>query len=86
LLLSFFVVLCAGGILALAAGANRFIRRYQAFADPDGGFANLNFGGPTDTTTNPFFQSMGTNGRSCVTCHQPSRELRRGYSAKMSGM
>jgi cytochrome c peroxidase len=72
LLLSFFVVLCAGGILALAAGANRFIRRYQAFADPDGGFANLNLGGPTDTTTNPFFQSMGTNGRSCVTCHQPS--------------
>src|SRR5580765_871242 len=23
-------------------------------------------------TDNPFFQSLGTNGRACVTCHQPS--------------
>ena len=60
MLLSFFVVLCAGEILALAEGGNHFF------------FANLNLGGPTDTTTNPFFRSMGTNGRSCVTCHQPS--------------
>jgi hypothetical protein len=22
-------------------------------------------------TSNPFFQSLGTNGRSCVSCHQP---------------
>jgi len=44
MLLSFFVVLCAGGILAFAAGGNRFISRYQAFSDPDGGFANLNLG------------------------------------------
>ncbi len=23
-------------------------------------------------TSNPFFQSLGTNGRACITCHQPS--------------
>jgi len=33
-------------------------------------FANLNLGGPTDTTKNAFFQDIGTNGRRCVTCHQ----------------
>lgn len=27
--------------------------------------------GPTRTADNAFFQSLGTNGRSCVTCHQP---------------
>jgi hypothetical protein len=27
--------------------------------------------GATVTSTNAFFQSLGTNGRSCVTCHQP---------------
>ncbi len=55
--------------------------------DPDGGnfIPNgtplLNPGGASQTfstvgggidETGPFFQSLGTNGRSCVTCHQPS--------------
>ncbi len=29
-------------------------------------------GGPTVTATNAFFQSLGTNGRTCATCHLPS--------------
>lgn len=29
-------------------------------------------GGATTTATNAFFQSLGTNGRSCATCHQPA--------------
>jgi cytochrome c peroxidase len=28
-------------------------------------------GGPTTTATNAFFQELGTNGRTCATCHQP---------------
>lgn len=28
--------------------------------------------GPVQTKDNAFFQPLGTNGRSCVTCHQPS--------------
>jgi hypothetical protein len=32
----------------------------------------LSAGGPVDTRGNPFFEPLGTNGRACVTCHQPS--------------
>ena len=28
-------------------------------------------GGPTTVATNAFFQPLGTNGRTCATCHQP---------------
>jgi len=66
------LILLAATALAIADGTNQFVPRYQVFSDPEGRFANLNLGGPTDTTTNPFFQDMGTNGRRCVTCHQPS--------------
>jgi cytochrome c peroxidase len=40
----------------------------QAFPDPSGVIATLNVNGKTDTN-NPFFQSLGTNNRSCATCH-----------------
>ncbi len=66
------VLLSTGGLLATADSANRIVPRLQIFPDPDGAFATLNRGGPTDTTTNPFFRDMGSNGRRCVTCHQPS--------------
>src|SRR6266436_2421302 len=71
LLVSVFL-LGAGGLIATADNANRIVSPFQIFADPDGAFATLNLGGPTDTTTNPFFQDLGSNGRRCVTCHQPS--------------
>src|SRR5690349_10400801 len=66
------IILAAGGLIATASDANRIIPQFQIFADPDGAFATLNVGGPTDTSTNPFFQELGGNGRRCVTCHQPS--------------
>lgn len=66
------LLLGSGVLLAVAENSNRFVPRFQQFSDPDGAFANLNLGGPTDTTTNPFFQDLGTNGRRCVTCHQAS--------------
>src|SRR5690349_19380174 len=65
-------LLGAGGLLAIAESASRMIPPFQIFADPSGAFATLNLGGPTDATTNPFFQDLGSNGRRCVTCHQPS--------------
>ncbi len=40
-------------------------------ADPSGTAGTVNTGGPTATAANAFFQSLGTNGRSCVTCHDP---------------
>ncbi len=73
-----FLLLGTGALLAVEGNSDdedsskQVLPRFQEFSDPDGRFANLNLGGPTDTATNPFFQDMGTNGRSCVTCHQPS--------------
>lgn len=58
--------------LAVAAASTQILAQFQVFPDPSGAFATVNLGGPTDTTTNPFFEDMGTNGRRCVTCHQPS--------------
>lgn len=66
-----FVLVGAAGI-ALAHNANQFVPRFQEFSDPEGSFANLNLGGPTDTGENAFFRDIGTNGRRCVTCHQAS--------------
>lgn len=66
------LLLFSATALTIAGSSNQFVPRFQEFADPEGRFANLNLGGPTDTTTNPFFLDMGTNGRRCVTCHQAS--------------
>ena len=41
------------------------------FRDPSGQIRTVSTNGRIDTS-NPFFKSLGTNGRSCVTCHQPS--------------
>jgi cytochrome c peroxidase len=57
------------GQISVSPGAP--IPNLQPFADPTGTLATYNTSGDIDTT-NPFFQSLGTNGRACVTCHQPS--------------
>ena len=41
------------------------------FLDSSGVLQTFNTDGDLDLS-NPFFKSIGTNGRSCVTCHQPS--------------
>jgi cytochrome c peroxidase len=58
--------------VGLSDSVEPVIPKLQVFGDPDGAFASINSAGPTNTSTNPFFQEMGTNGRTCVTCHQPS--------------
>src|SRR5882757_469044 len=42
--------------------------RSEVFADPTGAVQTLNANGRTNTK-GAFFQSLGTNGRSCATCH-----------------
>src|SRR5690349_9213299 len=32
----------------------------------------LNASGPIDERSNAFFAALGTNGRACVSCHQPA--------------
>jgi len=43
----------------------------MVFRNPSGLAATFNTAGPLDLH-NPFFQKLGTNGRSCDTCHQPA--------------
>jgi cytochrome c peroxidase len=39
--------------------------------DPLGWIGSLNQAGATITADSPFFQNLGSNGRTCFTCHQP---------------
>jgi cytochrome c peroxidase len=47
------------------------IPQLEADADPSGTVATFQPGGSTVTASNPFFQNLGSNGRTCFTCHQP---------------
>ena len=43
------------------------------FPNPSGVLATYNAGGKPIDLTGPFFQSLGTNGRSCGSCHRPAQ-------------
>ena len=44
---------------------------FETFWNPFGRVGAYLPGGSVVTATHPFFQALGTNGRSCATCHQP---------------
>ena len=62
-------------LLAISASGNAgqptFLPSMLPFANPTGIAATFSTVGKVDLT-GPFFQSLGTNGRACVSCHQPS--------------
>ncbi len=70
-------LLAAIGLTALVVSASgnarerSFLPSMLPFANPSGLAATFSTTGNVDLT-GPFFQSLGTNGRACVTCHQPS--------------
>jgi cytochrome c peroxidase len=47
------------------------IPRFEIDGDPFGALATFQPGGATFTFNNAFFQNLGTNGRTCFSCHQP---------------
>ena len=47
------------------------IPKLEVDADPSGSVATFQPGGATSTPSNAFFGNLGTNGRTCFTCHQP---------------
>ena len=47
------------------------IPEIQIDDDPTGKIATYQPGGATVTADNAFFRTLGTNGRTCFTCHQP---------------
>src|SRR6185369_11174858 len=61
-----FLVSAPGG-----AGEQSFLPDMLRFANPSGAAATFSTAGKVDLT-GPFFQSLGTNGRACVSCHQPA--------------
>lgn len=56
----------------IPAGADQVIPAYSTFENAGGTLGVLNADGPVDTRGHPFFKPLGTNGRACVTCHQPA--------------
>ena len=66
--------LAIGGTIALSfrsASADSRIAELT-FSNPSGIERTISKGGAFDRA-NPFFQELGTNGRSCFTCHQPAQ-------------
>lgn len=64
-------------VLSLSLGifaAVAHIRNLQPFRNPTGYLATYNTAGDIDQQ-NAFFQELGTNGRSCATCHQADQAL-----------
>jgi len=72
------VFLAAAVPLAIAAASGQqipfvtFIPNGVFFPNPNGASQTYSTNGGGIDLTGPFFQSLGTNGRSCATCHQPS--------------
>ncbi len=54
-----------------APGDGRPLPAEARYANSAGAVGVLNTGGTVDTRNHPFFAALGTNGRGCVTCHQP---------------
>jgi hypothetical protein len=64
------VLLVAPLALAAASSAGN-AAGHLVSPDSSGQLRTINVNGDLDLT-NPFFQDLGTNGRRCVTCHQPN--------------
>src|SRR6476620_3468782 len=69
------IVMCAGLASVLIGGAYRVTadeheQDLLAFDNAAGQARTVTLNGTIDLD-NPFFQDLGTNGRRCVTCHQP---------------
>ena len=62
------------GVAAHAAGLPAISFNLEPFPDAQGLVATYSTSGRIDTR-NPFFQSLGTNGRSCATCHVASQAM-----------
>ena len=55
-----------------APGQGTPLPAYVTYENDRGEVGLLNGSGPIETKGHPFFEPIGTNGRACVSCHQPS--------------
>ena len=63
-------------------GSGAILPEFDAFDSNEGTLGVLNASGPVNTEGHPFFTALGTNGRACVNCHQPTY----GMSVSTSGL
>jgi cytochrome c peroxidase len=68
----FVALQAASGDQGPFAKLRSFIPNGVFFPNPNGASQTYSTSGGGIDLTGPFFQSMGTNGRACATCHQPS--------------
>src|SRR5271163_915553 len=47
----------------------------EEYDDPEGLISIFNRDGMLHTQGHAFFEALGTNGRACITCHQPSNGM-----------
>jgi hypothetical protein len=55
-----------------SANEDRVFPSEISYPNANGVMTTLNANGPTRAKDHPFFTAIGTNGRACVTCHQPA--------------
>jgi hypothetical protein len=55
-----------------APGQGTPLAEFATYANDRGQVGILNASGRLETAGHPFFEPIGTNGRACVTCHQPA--------------
>jgi hypothetical protein len=61
-------LIASSAVMLASAIVTATVPNLFPFQDPTGHIATFNVSGSIDTT-NPFFQSLGTNGRTCASCH-----------------
>lgn len=77
------VLLAAGSVQAqqadarewIAAGTGGTLPAEKTFGNALGGLGIVNAAGAVDMQGHPFFEPLGSNGRACVTCHQPADSM-----------
>ena len=76
-LMHVWALMCAGALVGLTAADKGALAHEddttQLVAENASGFARtVDLNGPLDLD-NPFFKELGTNGRSCFSCHRPGQ-------------
>ncbi|WP_085314538.1 hypothetical protein [Derxia lacustris] len=59
----------------LFAATPSYLAQYDSFNNSEGTLGHWQINGPVVTKGNAFFQSLGSNGRTCATCHQPANAM-----------
>lgn len=76
-LMTVWAVVCAGAVVGLASGHTQVLAREDTSTalvakNASGSVQTVIVNGPLDLN-NPFFRDLGTNGRSCFSCHRPAQ-------------